>query len=162
MQVDRDNLQHIADQLLSHLAPPTTSQLPSAISSLRALASSSPKPGSSSTSSSALSSSPAYRLVLTQRLLSMIAYDTYANVTDFGWVVSVLVDVARVARVDVGDEVRGMLMDVVARVKSVRRQAVGVLEKVLGEEAVLSGNDGRAAEAGVRSAAVWICGEYAR
>jgi AP-3 complex subunit delta-1 len=110
----------------------------------------------------AVSLSPAYRLLLTQRLLGIIAHDTYASVADFEWVISVLVDVTYVSHVDVGVEVRNMLLDVVGRVKSVRQYAVGVLEKVLADGAIRErGRDGTGEEA-VVEAAVWICGEYSR
>jgi AP-3 complex subunit delta-1 len=62
--------------------------------------------------------------------------------------------------VDVGAEIRDMLLDVVGRVKSVRTYAVGVLEKVIGDEAFRErGRDGTGEEA-VVEAATWICGEY--
>jgi AP-3 complex subunit delta-1 len=156
IQVDRNNLQSIVDQLLAHLSPAETPSLPSAMASLQAAAAG----DSPSSTSAAVSLSPAYRLLLAQRLLGIIAQDTYTNVTDFQWVVSVLVDVAYVSRVDVGAEIRDMLLDVVGRVKSVRTYAVGVLEKVVGDDAFRErGRDGTGEEA-IVEAATWICGEY--
>jgi AP-3 complex subunit delta-1 len=101
-------------------------------------------------SSAAVTLSPAYRLVLAQRILSIISRDVYANITDFQWVVSVLVDVAFVSRVDVGSTIKYMLLDIVGRVRSVRPFAVQTLEKVLDHEVP-----------DVLEAAIWICGEYA-
>ncbi|KAK8849458.1 hypothetical protein IAR55_004791 [Kwoniella newhampshirensis] len=163
--VDRDNLQNIVDQLLTHLAPPesNTSDLPSAVASLTAIANqlsltASKDPATLSTS---VSLSPAYRLLLTQRLLSIIAHDTYVNVMDFEWVISVLVDVAYVSHVDIGTEVRRLVLDVVGRVRTIRSFAVGVLEKVIGDEDLRErGRDGTG-EDGLIEAAVWVCGEYA-
>ncbi|WWD20082.1 hypothetical protein CI109_104556 [Kwoniella shandongensis] len=163
--VDRDNLQNIVDQLLTHLAPTesNTSNLPSAVASLQAIANQLAPDGSKDpvTTSTSVSLSPAYRLLLTQRLLSIISHDTYVNVSDFEWVISVLVDVAYVSHVDVGVEIRRLVLDIIGRVKSVRTYAVGVLEKVLGDEDLRErGRDGTG-EDGLVEAAVWVCGEYA-
>ncbi|OCF61731.1 AP-3 complex subunit delta-1 [Kwoniella mangroviensis CBS 10435] len=162
--VDRDNLQTIADQLLSHLAPleSNTSTLPSAVASLTAIANQLSTTASKdpATTSTSVSLSPAYRLLLTQKLLSIISYDTYVNVTDFEWVISVLIDLAYVSHVDVGQEIKGLVLDVVGRVKSVRQYAVGVLEKVLADEDLRErGRDGTG-EDGLIEAAIWVCGEY--
>lgn len=82
--------------------------------------------------------------------------------TDFEWVISLLVDVSYVSKVNVGTTVRDMLLDVVGRVRSVREFAVGVLEKVLADDDLREkGRDGEGEE-GVVQAAVWICGEYSR
>jgi AP-3 complex subunit delta-1 len=153
-QVDRDNLQSISDQLLMHLSPQTPA-LPSALESLQAISTSTPKD-----TAIALSLTPAYRALLTQRLLAIVAANTYANVTDFEWVVSLLVDVSYVSKVDVGVTVRDMLLDVVGRVRSVRESAVGVLEKIVADEDLRERARENEGEEGVVQAAVWICGEY--
>lgn len=140
---------------MSHLAP-SPPVLPSAAASLAAIASSS---GTSSNTPPSLS--PAYRHLLSTRLLAILSQDTYANVTDFEWVLSVLVDIAYVARVDVGQDIKKMVLDVVARVKSVRNYAVSVLEKVLRDDDLREkiGDDNESAD-GLIEAAVWVCGEY--
>ncbi|OWT39265.1 AP-3 complex subunit delta-1 [Cryptococcus neoformans Bt1] len=153
--VDPNNLQTIADTLLSHLAP-AAPVLPSAAASLAAIASSS---GTSHNAPPSLS--PAYRHLLSTRLLGILSHNTYANVTDFEWILSVLVDVAYVSRVNVGQDIKRMILDVVARVKSVRNYAVSVLEKVLGDDDFKEriGDDNESAD-GLIEAAVWVCGEY--
>ncbi|WRT69440.1 uncharacterized protein IL334_006426 [Kwoniella shivajii] len=162
--VDRDNLQTIADQLLSHLAPSetNTSTLPSAVASLTAIANqlSSTASKDPAITSTSVSLSPAYRLLLTQRLLSIISTDTYINVTDFEWVISVLVDLAYVSHVNVGTEIKRLVSDVVGRVKSAREYAVGVLEKVIGDEDFRERGRSGTGEDGLLEAAVWVCGEY--
>lgn len=72
-----------------------------------------------------------------------------------------LVDVAYVSRVNVGQDIKRMILDVVARVKSVRNYAVSVLEKVLGDDDFKEriGDDNESAD-GLIEAAVWVCGEY--
>lgn len=72
-----------------------------------------------------------------------------------------LVDVAYVARVNVGQDIKKMILDVVARVKSVRNYAVSVLEKALGDDDLREkiGDDNESAD-GLIEAAIWVCGEY--
>ncbi|KAK1923811.1 armadillo-type protein [Papiliotrema laurentii] len=161
--VDESNVQSIVDQLLAHLAPPenASSALPSAAATLAALNNSSQGAAQdASTTSASVSLSPAYRLLLTQRLLSIISHDTYANVTDFEWVVSVLVDVAYVSKVNVGSRIKDMLLDVVGRVRSVRPFAVRVLEKALNDEGLRERAGEKTGEDGLIDAAIWICAEY--
>lgn len=150
------------DQLLAHLAPAEskTSELPSAAASLAAASGGTAQ--DAPTTATQLSLTPAYRLALTLRLLAIISNDTYVNVTDFEWVVSVLIDVAYVSNVDVGAEIKTMLLDVVGRVKSVREYAVRMLEKVMGDEDLRERSAQGTGEDGLLEAAVWICGEYAR
>ena len=116
--------------------------------------------------SAAVSLSPGYRRVLTQKLLGILQHDTYANVTDFDWVINLLVDVAYVSKVEEGVRIRDMLMDIVGRVRGVRDHAVKVLEKVLGDTELRGrvkaqgAGEGKDAEMGLLLAAVWICGEH--
>jgi len=150
------------DQLLAHLAPSEskTSELPSAAASLAAASGASPT--QESNTATQLSLTPAYRLALTLRLLAIISNNTYVNVTDFEWVISVIIDVAYVSNVDVGTEIKTMLLDVVGRVKSVREYAVRMLEKVIGDDDLRERAAQGTGEDGLLEAAVWICGEYAR
>lgn len=67
-----------------------------------------------------------------------------------------------VSKVDVGNTVRDMLLDVVGRVRSVREFAVGVLEKVLADEDLRDRARESEGEEGIVQAAIWICGEYSR
>lgn len=164
LQVDERNIQAIVDRLLAHLAPPenASAALPSAAASLAALSNSGQAATQDpSTTSASVSLSPAYRLLLTQRLLEIITYDTYANVTDFEWVVSVLVDVAYVSNVNVGARIKEVLLDVVGRVRSVRPFAVKVLEKALNDEALREKAREKTGEDGLVEAAVWICADFA-
>jgi len=163
-QVDERNIQAIVDRLLAHLAPPenASAALPSAAASLAALSNSGQAATQDpSTTSASVSLSPAYRLLLTQRLLAIITHDTYVNITDFEWVVSVLVDVAYVSNVNVGARIKEILLDVVGRVRSVRPFAVKVLEKALNDEGLREKAREKTGEDGLIEAAVWICAEYA-
>lgn len=86
----------------------------------------------------------------------------YENITNFEWYLSVLVDLAHVATVDVGSEIRDQLVDVAGRVRGVRRFAVQLMSSLLSDEATARniGEEGSCSE--VLWAAAWICGEYCR
>ncbi|KAI0354633.1 Ap3d1 protein [Trametes cingulata] len=156
--VSRHNLQPIIQQLLAHLAKSESTALPSASQALSQFASSSTaptaKPGVSP------SQSPAYRLTLAQRILALGSQDVYDNVTDFEWYISVLVDLAYVARVNIGAEIREQLVDITGRVRGARRYAVQFMVKLLSDDSFLhnASEDGGCPE--VLWAAAFICGEY--
>ncbi|TRM61606.1 adaptin N terminal region-domain-containing protein [Schizophyllum amplum] len=119
------NLQSIVQQILSHLVPESvTASQPTAAQSLAQI---STAPGVRPPSPP--QPSAAYRL------------NVYENVSNFEWYLSVLVDLANVAGVKIGAQVCEQLVDVVGRVRAVRRYAEGSCPEVLW-------------------AAAWICGEY--
>jgi AP-3 complex subunit delta-1 len=153
-QVDQNNLQSIVQQVLAHLVQdPSSAPLSSAVESLSA---------QSSTISSAIippNQNPSYRLVLSRKILEMGSRNTYDNVVDFEWYLSVLVDLAHVANVDVGGEIRDQLVDLVGRVRDLREYAVRLMFGILNDDSWLhAGESGRCSE--VLWAAAWICGEY--
>ncbi|KAG6911280.1 hypothetical protein DXG01_002119 [Tephrocybe rancida] len=157
--VDRDNLQSIVQQVLSHLVPENSSSiLPSAAQSLAQAT----VPTSPTTPRPFLSPSqnPAYRLVLCQRILAMCSQSTYENVTNFEWYISVLVDLAHVANVDVGAEIRDQLVDVIGRVRAVRRYAVRLMYQLISDDTMLRNAQDEGSCSEVLWAAAWICGEY--
>ena len=110
--------------------------------------------------------SPAYRETLARRILTLCSADLYANVSDFEWYVSVLVDLAYVSRAPVGATIRDQLVDIAVRVRQVRRYAVQVSMKLLADETFLHGIELELSEGSgcqeILWAAAWICGEYAR
>ncbi|KAJ7897229.1 Adaptor protein complex AP-3 delta subunit [Mycena olivaceomarginata] len=96
------------------------------------------------------------------RILTMCSQSMYENVTNFEWYLSVLVDLAHVANVDIGSQIRDQLVDVVGRVKGVRRYAVKLMYTLLCDDTMLynARDEGSCSE--VLWAAAWICGEYCR
>lgn len=92
----------------------------------------------------------------------MCSQNTYENVADFEWYLSVLVDLAYVSKVDIGAKIRDQLVDVVGRVRAARGYAVKLMVKVLSDDTFLlhAGDPGSCSE--VLWAAAWICGEYCR
>ncbi|KAF8665329.1 hypothetical protein AX16_000348 [Volvariella volvacea WC 439] len=156
--VNRDNLQSIVQRLLSHLVPDSSSA--SHTSAAQSLAHNvtpnAPRPTMSP------SQSPAYRLVLSQRILSICSQSTYENVVNFEWYLSVLVDLAHIANVDVGGKIRDQLVDVVARVRAARPYGVKLMYNLLCDDTLLRNASGEGSCSEVLWAAAWICGEYCR
>ncbi|TFY81023.1 hypothetical protein EWM64_g2988 [Hericium alpestre] len=154
--VTPDNLQSIVQQLLSHLVPDPNLGQTAAQSLIQNTSS------SNGNNRVALSpnQSPAYRLTLSQRILAMCSQDTYSNVTDFQWYLSVLVDLAYVASVNVGAEIRDQLVDIVGRVRGVRRWGLELMVRLLSDETFLLGSKEDGSCVDVLWAAAWICGEY--
>ncbi|KAF9469633.1 Ap3d1 protein [Collybia nuda] len=156
--VNRDNLQSIVQQLLSHLVTdPSSSTLPTAAQSL---AQHTVPTSPTSAKPQITGHSPAYRLVLSQRILNICSQSTYDNVTNFEWYISVLVDLAHVANVDVGEEIRDQLVDVVGRVRAARRYAVKLMYTLLSDDTMLRNSQDEGSCSEVLWAAAWICGEY--
>lgn len=154
-KTNQDNLQSIVQQLLSHLVR-SDNALPSAAESLTQHSTPAiPRTGSPS-------QNPAYRLILSQRILTLCSQDTYDNVTDFEWYLSVLVDLAYVANVNIGAQIRDQIMDVTARVRAARRYSVQLMVKLLCDDNFLHNAREEGSCAEVLWAAAWICGEYCR
>lgn len=162
-QVTPYNLQSIVQQLLAHLVPSESASagLPDAAQSL-ARATTATAQASTSTAASSTVFGAAYRLEVSRRILDMCSRDTYENVQDFEWYLSVLVDLSYVANVDVGGEIKNQLMDVAVRVKAVRRYAMMLMAKLLSDDALLLHASDEGSCTNVLWAAAWICGEYCR
>lgn len=162
--MNKNNLQTTVQQLLSHLVKPD-SALAATRTAAESLANAATATKETPPSSSPAQSSTSYRTVLAQRILTMCGEDLYARVEDFEWYVSVLVDLAYVARAPVGAMIRDQLVDITVRVRQVRRYAMQLCMRVLGDETFLSGSsNGTDAEGTgcqeILWAAAWICGEY--
>ncbi|KIM88794.1 hypothetical protein PILCRDRAFT_239285 [Piloderma croceum F 1598] len=157
---NRDNLQSIVQQVLSHLVRAGTSSsiLPTAAQSLAQHTV--PASPTSVKPTIVPTQSPAYRLVLSQRILDICSQSTYDNIVDFEWYLSVLVDLAYVANVNIGSKIRDQLVDLVGRVKAARRYAVKLMVKVLSDDTFSGDGGDESSCAEVLWAAAWICGEY--
>ncbi|THV06465.1 Ap3d1 protein [Dendrothele bispora CBS 962.96] len=153
--VNQSNLQSIVQQLLSHLV---TDHI-NAPTAAQALAQNVTSPSGNKTFSSP-SQSPTYRLILAQHILDMCSHDTYDNVTNFEWYLSVLIDLAHVANVDIGAQIRDQLVDIVTRVRGARRYAVKLMYTLLSDDAMLRNAHEEGSCSEVLWAAAYICGEY--
>jgi AP-3 complex subunit delta-1 len=94
----------------------------------------------------------------------MSTRDNYTNIgNNFEWYVAVLVDLARIANVNVGKELGDEILNVSVRVKSVRPFSLKVLRGLLSDFEVMSGGAEKTQTLGpVLGAAAWIVGEYSR
>jgi AP-3 complex subunit delta-1 len=91
----------------------------------------------------------------------MTSADTYVNITDFEWYMTVLVDLAYVSNVDVGEEIKDRILDVTARVRgSFRPFVVSLMLRLLKDETFVESarQEGNCSE--ILYAASWVVGEY--
>ncbi len=152
-QVNRSNIQSIVQQLLAYLVK-GSSTLPGAAQSLLQNASANAPAGLTPNQSSV------FRLVLSQRILAIGSQSTYENVTNFEWYLSVLVDLAHIANVDIGAEICDQLVDVVGRVRAVRPYGIKLMTTLLANESMLRNAREPGSCSEVLWAAAWISGEY--
>ncbi|KAG8876261.1 AP-3 complex subunit delta [Tulasnella sp. 331] len=124
--VDRNNLQTIVQHLLSQLSPQQDSTQPTASETLARVASGNPAPAPSILSH-------AYRVDVCRRIIEMCSREMYSNISDFEWYLSVLVDLAYVAGVDVDEGITSQILDVVVRVRAVRAFSVRLMTKIMGD-----------------------------
>jgi AP-3 complex subunit delta-1 len=162
-QVTADNAQYLVQQLLSHLVKPDANEaLPSAANSLARNMEQNFSEGDAAAAPPPPALTPAYRLEVANRILDMCSRDLYANVDDFEWYLSVLLDLVYVADVDVGTRIRDQLVDVAVRVKDARNYAVKLMTKLLDDDQFLSKAKAKKQCLEVLWAAAFLCGEYCR
>lgn len=141
--VNRKNLQDIVKRLMSHLLPEEAEEDSSA-------------PGVFS----ANATDPSYRSDVIDRILLICSQNSYANVTNFEWYISVLVQLVYVAGINVGDAIKAQFIDVAARVEAVRSYCVQKMIKLLADNNLLQNADQSDSNSNVLYAAAWIVGEY--
>ncbi|KAG2224867.1 hypothetical protein INT45_008049 [Circinella minor] len=103
---------------------------------------------------------PVYRTDIINRIVFICSQNQYRNVANFEWYITVLVGLAHVSGVSVGEILTNQLMDVSVRVKSVRPFAVKQMFRLLSDQQLLKTAKKRDTNIEVLSAAAWICGEY--
>ena len=94
--VTKNSLQSIVQQFLSYLVRPDSTPFPAAAPSL-AVAVTSPPHSEGAVLTLLRMQLSSYRLTVVQRLLAMCSHDTYDNIVDFQWYLSVLLDLTYVA-----------------------------------------------------------------
>ncbi|OQO08994.1 hypothetical protein B0A48_05884 [Cryoendolithus antarcticus] len=113
-----------------------------------------------------------YRILVIERIIELCSKDSYANMDDFDWYISVLVDLvdqcppgiasgsfgsARSGKTSVSDAIGAELLNVAVRVKGVRADAATAAQSLLLIEQRES-----TGSAGVLGPAAFIAGEYAQ
>ncbi|KAK0549043.1 AP-3 complex subunit delta [Tilletia horrida] len=110
---------------------------------------------------------PSYRLELAKRILDLGSTQTYANVIDFDWYIGVLINLALLpsarfaqARTDgrLGRRVARQIIDITARVRSVRSVVATKMVQMLAQGTLISSDGANGTE--VLRAAAWVVGEY--
>lgn len=92
----------------------------------------------------------------------MGSQSTYDIVTNFEWYLSVLVDLAHIANVDIGAEIRDQIVDIVGRVRAVRPYGIKLMTTLLANESMLRNAREPGSCSEVLWAAAWISGEYCK
>ncbi|KAI9017636.1 Clathrin/coatomer adaptor, adaptin-like protein, partial [Gaertneriomyces semiglobifer] len=87
----------------------------------------------------ALGNDEQYKALVLNRILDIIESDTYANVSDFEWLVEILlrISIIKIKMASVGDRVSRILIDVSARVDELRpfavKKSLEMVQTVLGD-----------------------------
>ncbi|KAJ9123949.1 hypothetical protein QFC22_000740 [Naganishia vaughanmartiniae] len=91
----------------------------------------------------------------------MTSADTYVNITDFEWYTTVLVDLAYVSNVDVGEEIKDRILDVTARVRgNFRPFVVSLMLRLLKDDTFVESASQEGSCSEILYAASWVVGEY--
>jgi AP-3 complex subunit delta-1 len=152
---------------MTHLQSSTTTSTASVASRLQSLQ----NPDTTAAPPSPVILSTSYRVSLISLILRMCSSSAYANVTHFEWYIDRLVELSYIAAqlsqevpaggATLGSKLRDQLVDVCARVKTIRPYAVKSMAALLSDDTFLENGEG--ADVGeVLGAAAWICGEYCR
>ncbi|KAJ3014819.1 AP-3 complex subunit delta-1 [Thoreauomyces humboldtii] len=100
------------------------------------------------------------RIQVINRIISICSRDTYANVTNFEWYISVLVGLVRTKGVDVGFNIAMQLVDIAVRVVEVRDVAVRAMLDLIADDNLLFSASQDVNNTSVLWAAAWIVGEF--
>ncbi|GAA5934194.1 Apl5p [Sporobolomyces koalae] len=172
--VNRQNLQAIVNRLMTQLRPVSAdSASGSAADALRKAQQASANAAAAS-ATTAPTFSASYRSNLILLIVRMSSSGTYANVSNFAWLIDILIELTYISltiqsestasnnrAASLGSKLRDQLIDVAARVKAIRPYAAKKAAALIqDEELVDQGDEIEAAE--VLGAAAWICGEYCR
>lgn len=154
------NCPFLVQQLLNYLAKANSpsGDLPSVVTSLSQAASGSEEQTANTETPVVFEN--AYRLEIATRILDMCSRESYENIEDFEWYLSVLLDLTYVARVDIGPRLRDQFVSVTATVASTRKYAVSLMFRLLEDDAFLLNAQEPGSCSEVLWAAAWICGEY--
>ncbi|ORY87582.1 Clathrin/coatomer adaptor, adaptin-like protein, partial [Protomyces lactucae-debilis] len=101
-----------------------------------------------------------HRRGLVLRLIKMCRMDNYKHIDNFDWYIAVLVDLVKISKVDVGEELRQEILNVCVRVRNVREFAVPTLARLLHSRDILEHADDPSRNAAALQTAAWAVGEY--
>ncbi|QSL66605.1 hypothetical protein MERGE_000987 [Pneumocystis wakefieldiae] len=128
--VNKDNLQQIVKYLMSQLLLPLDSL------------------------------SKYYRISLVNRIISISSKDSYANILDFNWYISVLTSLVKISKVNVAEILGVEMRNVSVRVKVARLYSIKHFSTLLYDPEVIDSVYDSESNIGVLSFVAWIVGEY--
>ncbi|GAA5998286.1 hypothetical protein JCM5350_006052 [Sporobolomyces pararoseus] len=167
--VNRQNLQAIVNRLMTHLRPPSSPSASNSAADALRKAQQASEIAATATSSTSPALSASYRSSLILLIVRMSSSGTYANVSNFAWLIDIFVELTYISLTiqadsktpSIGSKLRDQFIDVAARVRAIRPYAAQKAAALIQDEDLLDQGDGvEAAE--VLGAAAWICGEYCR
>lgn len=104
---------------------------------------------------------PIYRDGVAHRILDMVIEDTYSNVQDFEWVVSILFELGSLPDLTVGPRISNVLLDLCVRVPDLRPYTVNAAVKILTlTDDPKKERNAKRADGDILYASSWIVGEY--
>ncbi|KAG4305263.1 hypothetical protein PORY_001433 [Pneumocystis oryctolagi] len=101
-----------------------------------------------------------YRNHIVKKILLISSKDSYSNILDFEWYVSVLVNLTKISKVNVHEILGIEMQNVSVRVKAIRPYAVNRFSSLLCDLDLIDSVYDPESNIGVLSFVVWIVGEY--
>lgn len=98
------------------------------------------------------------RTEVAKKIIAACSQNTYANINNFEWYLSVLVDLYHCSNIDAGAVIRDQFIDICIKVRDIREFAVVEMCKIFSR--YQSQNSDVSEQPEVLQAAAWICGEY--
>ncbi|KAI8914135.1 adaptin N terminal region-domain-containing protein [Gorgonomyces haynaldii] len=100
------------------------------------------------------------RTLVARKIVQACSKDTFVNITNFEWYITVLVDLGYCKNVVIGPLIRDQLIDVCSRVREVRPFAVQAMCKLIVERELYKTLSKENNQIDILTGAAWICGEY--
>ncbi|KAG5440709.1 hypothetical protein PCK2_000145 [Pneumocystis canis] len=101
-----------------------------------------------------------HRNYIVNKILLISSKDSYINISDFDWYISVLINLVKISKVNVSEMLGIEMQNVSVRVKIARPYAVNRLSKLLYDADLVDNIYDSESNIGVLSYVAWIVGEY--
>nr|KAJ3418119.1 AP-3 complex subunit delta-1 [Polyrhizophydium stewartii] len=142
--INPDNLFGIVKHLMMQLVPRSEGQ-----------------PGSKKRARRTLGSQESsYRLEVAKRIIAVCSKDTFANIANFEWYISILIDLSFCPGINVGMLIAHQFIEVCVRVKEIVPFAVASLAKLLSDTELLESATKEINNTHVLYGVAWVVGEF--
>ncbi|KAG4301092.1 hypothetical protein PCK1_002791 [Pneumocystis canis] len=101
-----------------------------------------------------------HRNYIVKKILLISSKDSYINILDFDWYISVLINLVKISKVNVSEMLGIEMRNVSVRVKVARSYAVNRLSKLLYDSDLIDSVYDSESNTGILSYVAWIVGEY--